>query len=260
MIAARNSPAEPAPPGDRIPTCRPRIPRQWSPWPGIATESWRYCRGPNAAQPADRPSRSCRRRYPAVRARGCAKKSERAQPVVERDDDDVALRRQPPRVVDVTAAVDEAAAVDPHHHRALPAAAHRRASRRSASGSPRWSPCVPRPSCMHCGPGLLPSRRSFHGAAGCGGCQRNGPSGGAAYGMPWNKPVVRGDLTAHQAHLGADHTGVQRAGVTLSRRSRGHRAAVTARRGQHRQHEQRCGRRAPADSATKRSDRHDVSA
>ena len=35
-------------------------------------------------------------------------KSERAEPVVDRDDDDVAAARQPARVVDVAAAVDEA--------------------------------------------------------------------------------------------------------------------------------------------------------
>src|ERR1700750_1867576 len=39
-------------------------------------------------------------------------------------------------------------------------------------------------SCMHCGPGLVASSVPDHFAAGCGGCHRNGPTGGAAYGMP----------------------------------------------------------------------------
>src|SRR3984957_8925806 len=39
-------------------------------------------------------------------------------------------------------------------------------------------------SCMHCGPGLVASSAPDHFAPGRGGCHRNGPTGGAAYGIP----------------------------------------------------------------------------
>src|ERR1039458_7816099 len=44
--------------------------------------------------------------------------------------------------------------------------------------------------CGQCGANCVAPRTPGQGAAGCGGRQRSGPTGGAAYGMPRNSSVV----------------------------------------------------------------------
>src|ERR1700677_1845897 len=45
-------------------------------------------------------------------------------------------------------------------------------------------------SCGQCGANWVASRTPDQLAAGCGGCQRSGPTGGAAYGMPRNSSTA----------------------------------------------------------------------
>src|SRR6202034_1898796 len=47
----------------------------------------------------------------------------------------------------------------------------------------------PEGGCGQCGANAVASRIPVQGAAGCGGRQRSGPTGGAAYGMPRNSSV-----------------------------------------------------------------------
>src|SRR5579863_365687 len=45
-------------------------------------------------------------------------------------------------------------------------------------------------TCGQCGANCVASRTPGQPAAGCGGCQRNAPTGGAAYGMPRNSSTA----------------------------------------------------------------------
>jgi hypothetical protein len=189
--------------------------------------------------------------------RGVRQESERAKPVVDGHDDDVALGRQPPRVVDVTAARNEAAAVDPYHYRALPDAGPNRrgpyiqgeavlAGRLAATafldalrtGFTAIPHSRPRPR----RPRRLPAQR---------------PHWWCGIRNILKKPVVRGNLTSHQAHSRAHDAGVQSARATSCRRLPGCAAAKAAGRDHDRCQKQRRGTQTPA---TKRSDRHKASA
>src|SRR5580693_854034 len=49
-------------------------------------------------------------------------------------------------------------------------------------------------NCGQCGANWVAARMPDQPAAGCGGCHRNAPTGGAAYGMPrnsWTAPLAR---------------------------------------------------------------------
>src|SRR5690348_3319015 len=48
--------------------------------------------------------------------------------------------------------------------------------------------------CAQCGAKLVAARTPDQCAAGCGGCQRRAPTGGAAYGMPRNSLMVPVDV------------------------------------------------------------------
>ncbi len=189
-----------------------------------------------------------------------SQEAQRAQPVVDRDDHDVASGRQPARVIDVAAAIDEPAPVDPHHHRTFLAVlctgrspdverqavfarglAHAwlesgvlHALRPSFGGVEHARPARRRPR-------QLPTQRPHRGC-----CIRN----------VLKHTVIRGDLTAHGPQSGAHDTTIQRARVSrFSLVWPGH-GVLPARRHEQGRHQQD----GPRSSATKRSDRHVMTA